>query len=506
MNVNSLAQKNIRQIEDKLRDHPRGAIIDLTSRKSYIDDMNTTTEKQYIFRNTVQPVKFSQRQETRDLTPQGKSNIIRPEISTLKNSSAKCFPSVYGPKTAESKTETSKNDLDNINSKNLLLHSPPPKSKRGHPSKSNSAVSSSLPSASAVTDTSPNNSKIVSNVTDSSKQTNASFSSSSNTTVTTSSTTTMADRSDPRYFPVTRQTASDARYECEKQKASSRENFNNSRTGNLYESHYSIHPSTSVYHKLPLPYDKTATEYDKYTPKLILKDVKYAHESNKNNSYDKEPLYGLQRSTSGPQILPSTSDTSQKTAVGSEANRSFTLYNQISEESRKPKSAPAVETRQQSHYNQNTSFGLYGAIGQQHSFPPGPPKPPRTFHYDLKSSQERIPQSEVYKGDQNIKRDGGRYIVSVASPKHSSQHPVLQATKNSSQEYRYPDDHLTESAHRSSNNSQLHQSTYGSSLPNEVHMSRSYPFATYDSLYSHPRPYGKQFYPESIGYRNVQPL
>lgn len=516
MNVNSLAQKNIRQIEDKLKNHPRGAIIDLTSRKSYIDEMAVTAEKQYVFRNTSHPVKFLQPQESRDLTPQEKCNISKSENSSSKsNSNAE-----PNSKNSESKSNTSKNDAD-LNSKNLLLHSPPPKSKRGHLSKANVKSPISPPTSSDTTsqkqhpqsDTSTstagtssqqtqskqtlsktmqpanfslvnsppnlniaisNNTNVVSSNTNVvSNNTNAV----SNNTNAVSSNTSMAaaaDRSDPRYFPVTRQTASDAKYESERHKALSRE-----RSGNIYETLYSVKSSVPIYQKLPVPYDKSRTEnYEKINP------TAYSKDPNPKSSSDKEPLYGLQRSTSGPQMLP---DNTQKGPPSADTNK------------------PPHDTCQPPNYDQSASFRL--SSGQQNSFPLGPPKPPRTFHYDQKGNQETTPSSEAYKPEQTLNRDGGRYIVTVASPKHSNPYSNVPPSRSGPNvEYRYTDGVLPDPIHHNAVNPSHHQYPYVPQSTNEVHMSRSYPFTNYDNLYSHPRPYGKQFYPESVVYRNVQPV
>ncbi|GIY84991.1 tyrosine-protein phosphatase non-receptor type 12 [Caerostris extrusa] len=94
------------------------------------------------------------------------------------------------------------------------------------------------------------------------------------------------------------------------------------------------------------------------------------------------------------------------------------------------------------------------------------------------------------------------YIVTVASPKHSNQY-VTSPRSGPNLEYRYTDGRIPD---HSNVNPSHHQYAYVPQPVNEVHMSRSYPFTNYDSLYSHPRPYGKQFYPESVVYRNVQPV
>ncbi|GBM96548.1 Tyrosine-protein phosphatase non-receptor type 12 [Araneus ventricosus] len=485
MNVNSLAQKNIRQIEDKLKNHPRGAIIDLTSRKSYVDEMSLNTEKHFVFRNTSQPVKILQSQESRDLTPQEKKNFNKTDNSSSMSS---VKPS---PKTSEAKSDNAKSESDLINSKNLLLHSPPPKSKRGHLSKTNpkSPVSPSTTAPSSTTDTTTNSNTVSSSQSGQSKQVNtktlqaANFSlvsSPPNLNVATSNTSssTAVDRSDPRYFPVNRQTASDARYESEKHKALTRERerLASSHPGsNIYETLYSAKANMPVYQKLPVAYEKCKPEnYDRMNPKMFPKDSKYNQENSKSSS-DNEPLYGLQRSTSGPQILPSGPDAGQK---GTDPNKSL------------------QELGKSPHYDQNPSYRH--SSGQQACFPQGPPKPPRTFHYD----QERgPPSSEAYKTEQSINRDGGRYIVTVASPKHSSQY-VTSPRSGPNVEYRYADGRIPDPA----NVNPHHQYAYVPPPVNEVHMSRSYPFTNYDNVYSHPRPYGKQFYPESVAYRNVQPV
>ncbi|KAF8782773.1 Tyrosine-protein phosphatase non-receptor like protein [Argiope bruennichi] len=482
MNVNSLAQKNIRQIEDKLKNHPRGAIIDLTSRKSYVDEMSLSTEKHFVFRNTSQPVKILQSQESRDLTPQEKINVNRTDNSTKQNS-----------KTAESKSDNVKNESDPTNSKNLLLHSPPPKSKRSHLSKtaSKSPISPSTTATSSTIDTASNSNTISSSQSGQSKQVNtktlqaANFSLVSSppnlnvaTATSNTSTSTAVDRSDPRYFPVNRQTASDARYESEKHKALTRERerLASSHPGsNIYETLYSAKANMPVYQKLPAAYEKSKPEnYDRMNSKIFPKDSKYNQENSKSSS-DNEPLYGLQRSTSGPQILPSGPDAGQK---GPDPNKSL------------------QELGKSPHFDQNSSYRH--SSGQQGCFPPGPPKPPRTFHYD----QERgPPSSEAYKTEQSVNRDGGRYIVTVASPKHSNQY-VTSPRSGPNVEYRYADGRIPDH----SNVNPHHQYAYVPQPVNEVHMSRSYPFTNYDNLYSHPRPYGKQFYPESVAYRNVQPV
>lgn len=519
MNVNSLAQKNIRQIEEKLKSHPRGAIIDLTSRKSYIDELPTAAEKSYVFRNTVEPVKFLPRQESRDLLSQDKhSNKTEP---MSKESSSKSHSNLSNVKSNSSKADSTKNDSDHINSKNLLLHSPPPKSKRGHPSKSSSKLPSVPPVAQDSSEIPSDNSKSIPSTVDKNKQivklvapqnyTSANISQNSSPTTATTTTTTVimttttttsststhstpaADRSDPRYFPVTRQTASDARYESEKHKAETREAATG-RQITSYEHHYSNKPANTIYHKLPLGYEKPNSETK------VMKDVKYTHDNTKSH-YDKEPLYGLQRSTSGPQIMPSTSDTSQKISHSSDLSRSYNIYGQIGEDNKISKSFHASETRTMPQYETNQPYSIYGTTGQHNMFPPGPPKPPRTYHYDIKSNQEKVP--DVFKSDHNTKRDGGRYIVSVASPKHSNSQNPLPPSNSVNVDYRY--DRATEIGHVASKNVYQPQPTYVSPLTNEVHMSRSYPFTNYDRSY-YPRPYGKQYYPDSIAFRNVQPV
>ncbi|GIY57192.1 tyrosine-protein phosphatase non-receptor type 12 [Caerostris darwini] len=488
MNVNSLAQKNIRQIEDKLKNHPRGAIIDLTSRKSYVDEMSINTDKHFVFRNTSQPVKILQSQESRDLTPQEKHNFNKTDNSISTSSSSKS-----NSKGTECKSDSAKNESELINSKNLLLHSPPPKSKRGHLSKttSKSPVSSPPTTSDSTTDSTSNSNSVTSSQQGQIKQVNpktlqpANFSLVSsppnlNIAVSNSNTNTAVDRSDPRYFPVNRQTASDAKYESEKHKALTRERerLASSHPGsNIYETLYSSKASMPIYQKLPVAYDKCKIEnYERANQKIYsTKDSKYNSE-NPKPLVDKEPLYTLQRSTSGPQILPSIPDSVQK---GPDPNK--TLQGELSK-------SP--------HYDQNPSYRH--SSGQQANFPPGPPKPPRTFHYD----QERVPGEETYKTEQNINRDGGRYIVTVASPKHSNQY-VTSPRSGPNLEYRYTDGRIPD---HSNVNPSHHQYAYVPQPVNEVHMSRSYPFTNYDSLYSHPRPYGKQFYPESVVYRNVQPV
>ncbi|GFR31115.1 tyrosine-protein phosphatase non-receptor type 12 [Trichonephila clavata] len=484
MNVNSLAQKNIRQIEDKLKNHPRGAIIDLTSRKSYVDEMSVNTEKHFVFRNTSQPVKILQSQESRDLTPQEKCSINKTDNS-IGISSSKA-----NSKIIESKSENTKNDSDHINSKNLLLHSPPPKSKRGHLSKTNSKSPISPPTnvSDSVNDSSSNINTVAPSQQGQTKQINpktlqaANFSlvsSPPNLNVAVSNTSTTVDRSDPRYFPVNRQTASDAKYESEKHKALTRERerLASSHPGShIYETLYSVKASMPIYQKLPVAYEKCKPEnYERLNQKMLPKDSKYSQENSKVTA-EKEPLYSLQRSTSGPQILPSVPDPVQK---GSDLNKSL----------------PA-EISKPPHCDQNPS---YRHSSGQVMFPPGPPKPPRTFHYD----QERVPVSETYKTEQSINRDGGRYIVTVASPKHSNQYVNITSPRSGPVlEYRYTDGRIPD--HNSVN--APHQYAYVPQPVNEVHMSRSYPFTNYDNVYSHPRPYGKQFYPESVAYRNVQPV
>lgn len=477
-NVNSLAQKNIQQIEDKLKNHPRGAIIDLTSRKSYIDEMAVAAEKQYVFRNTSHPVKFLQPQESRDLTPQEKFNANKEENSVNKSRSNVESSS----KSSESKT-SSKND---DNSKNLLLHSPPPKSKRGHSSKSNTKSPVSPPSTSVATDTPTSSSDTPSqqsqskhSITKTMQPANFSLvNSPPNVNIAVSNNANVvaaaADRSDPRYFPVNRQTASDAKYESERHKALSRE-----RSGNIYETLYSVKSSVPIYQKLPVPYDKSRTEnYEKVNPSLYSKD------SSSKSSSDKEPIYGIQRSTSGPQMLP---DSAQKGTPSSDVNK------------------PSHEIRQPPSYDQTSAFRL--SSGQQSSFPLGPPKPPRTFHYDQKGDPERTATSESCKPEQTLNRDGGRYIVTVASPKHSNPYNNVPPSRTShNAEYRYTDGVLPDPSHHNPVNPPHHQYPYVPQPTNEVHMSRSYPFTNYDNVYSHPRPYGKQFYPESVAYRNVQPV
>lgn len=491
MNVNSLAQKNIRQIEEKLKNHPRGAIIDLTSRKSYIDGMASTPDRQYIFKNTSEPVKFLQRQEARELLPQDKVNSKNELLA--KDSTSKI--QANNSKSVAPKSENSRFESDHLNSKNLLLHSPPPKTKRGHLSKSNSKGPSLTPNSPDSNEVSSDSKTVASNTSDKTSKAvsspsylSANVSQNVNTTLNNPSPA--ADRSDPRYFPVTRQTASDAKYESEKHKAEAREAASG-RQVNAYEPLYSSKPVNSVYHKYPVSYDKTAQEAK------VLKDFKYPPDSAKSH-FDKEPLYGLQRSTSGPQILPS-SDSNQKVPLSSDVNSSYNIYGQISEDNKMSKSFHGAETRAISQYDTNQAYAIYGTTGQHNMFPPGPPKPPRTFHYDMKSNQEKA--SETYsKTDHNAKREGGRYIVSVASPKHSSVQNPMQATN---MEYRY--ERIPDVEHVTSKNAYQPQTTYVSPISNEVHMSKSYPLTNYDRSY-YPRPYGKQYYPESVAFRNVHPV
>lgn len=485
MNINSLAQKNIRQIEEKLKNHPRGAIIDLTSRKSYIDE--TTPERQYVFRNTSEPVKFLPRQEAKELYSSDKFSSKTGEQSN-KETSAKIKANAQSSKSTTPKAECSKKDLDHINSKNLLLHSPPPKSKRGHLSKSNSKSPSTTSNSQGSNDKLPETTRTPSSTSDQTAKVTSppkypSANVSQNINVGPKSPSPAADRSDPRYFPVNRQTASDARYESEKQKAEAREAACG-RQPTTYEPIYSHKPVSSVYHKIPPAYEKSLQDTK------ALNDIKYSHDNCKSH-YDKEPLYGLQRSTSGPQILAS-SDSNQKVSHSPDVNGPYSIYGQV-EDSKLSKSFHGSESRAVSHYESNP-YATYGTIGQHNAFPPGPPKPPRTFHYDMKN-QEKTP--ETYSKSENAKREGGRYIVSVASPKHSN---VQNQTSGSVPDYRY--DRVSDMEHAGSSNVYQPQATY---VNNEVHMSKSYPFSNYDRSY-YPRPYGKQYYPETIAFRNVQPV
>ncbi|XP_054720691.1 uncharacterized protein LOC129230317 [Uloborus diversus] len=497
MNINSLAQKNIRQIEDKLKCHPRGAIIDLTSRKSYIDETVSNPDKQHVFRNTVEPVKFVQRLESRDLTSMKKEQAESTSKELIKSPK---------DKQATSKSESSKHESDDLDAKNLLLHSPPPKSKRGHVAKPHPKLSSTPTADVSSSDVVSTSSKQTSGESDQNKHTmpksplnlvnsnlNQGFGNSAIKSP-------AADRSDPRYFPVNRQTAVDAKYESEKHKAINR-NPPTVNVANIYESHFFPKSQGSIYHKLPVAYDKYTENFDKATSQAAAKDKKYFVQN--------EPLYGLQRSTSGPQIIPSSSDIPK---AGSELNRTFPAYGQVGKDTRKNEPSSLLESRL---VPQNSSPGLYGVVGHQNAFPPGPPKPPRTYHYDIKNNnQDHSIPSEQYKNDQIANRDGGRYIVSIASPKHSVPHPGNSGELSDSRHTDRSEHHAVvrenrhvESRVQEQNPSTVHhQSAYTSPLPNEVHMSRSYPFTNYDRLYSHPRPYGKQFYPEAIGFRNVQPV
>ncbi|XP_015918846.2 uncharacterized protein [Parasteatoda tepidariorum] len=489
MNVNPLAQKNIRQIEDSLKNHPRGAIIDLTSRKSYIDEMNVNTDKQFVFRNSSQLVKVLQPQESRDLTSHEKCTPNKPENSSSVTTKGNAT-SIQKP--VESKTDNAQKNNDLINSKNLLLHSPPPKSKRGHLSKTTAksplspteTSGSGTPSSNKSTNLEDSASQLDKQVTAKASQaTTFPTPSSQSSTISSGSSVPVADRSDPRYFPVTRQTASEA-------KALNRDAYSSPYSSNsIYETLYSVKQ----------PNYQKSTIYEKHKLENF-ENTTFPVQDTSKNSNDNESHYGLQRSTSGPQMLPSGSDSGPNMLLP-EVSPSQIGYSQTSEDSKKPSSVQNNEIRQPPPYGH--SYVHANTIGPKNYFPIGPPKPPRTFHYDTKNSQERVPSSEAYKSEQNVKRDGGRYIVTVASPKHSSQNVVSPRTKTN-QDYRYITDVR---APESVANSQPPPPGYSSPpATNEVHMSRSYPLTHYDNVYSHPRPYGKQFYPESMTFRNVQPV
>lgn len=167
-NINVTTKKNIAQIENVLNHHPRGAILDLTSRKSYIlndpltfgDNIgNTSSNAMFILRNTTEksclPItsNFNSKlkyeklwssqnnsSETVTRTDSENKDKIRSCINNPLNDlhlAQECDKHIY-------ETQHYKLNHESGNSRNLLLHSPTPKSKRLHlPRTSNKSKSQS---------------------------------------------------------------------------------------------------------------------------------------------------------------------------------------------------------------------------------------------------------------------------------------------------------------------------------------------------------------------------